>query len=88
MVKLRLKRMGKKKYVFYRIIATDVRVKRDGKYIELIGTYNPINNNIKINHDCAYKWLLTGAKPTNTVINLLSKEGLMTKLHNKKYIKK
>ncbi len=88
MVKLRLKRIGKKKAAFYRIVATDARVKRDGEYIELIGTYNPINGDVKINHDLAYKWLLTGAEPTDTVRNLLSKEGLMTKLHNKKYAAK
>lgn len=88
MVKLRLKRIGKKKAAFYRIVATDARVKRDGEYIELIGTYNPINGDVKINHDLAYKWLLTGAQPTDTVRNLLSKEGLMTKLHNEKYVAK
>ncbi|PQP78284.1 30S ribosomal protein S16 [Spiroplasma sp. ChiS] len=88
MVKLRLKRIGKKKAAFYRIVATDARVKRDGEYIELIGTYNPINGDVKINHDLAYKWLLTGAQTTDTVRNLLSKEGLMTKLHNEKYVAK
>ncbi|WP_422396890.1 30S ribosomal protein S16 [Spiroplasma endosymbiont of Polydrusus cervinus] len=88
MVKLRLKRIGKKKVAFYRIVATDARMKRDGEYIELIGTYNPINGDIKIDQDLAYKWLSTGAKPTDTVRNLLSKEGLMTKLHNEKHVAK
>ncbi len=84
MVKLRLKRTGKKKAAFYRIVATDARVKRDGEYIELIGTYNPLNGDVKIDQDIAYKWLSTGAQPTDTVRNLLSKEGLMTKLHNER----
>lgn len=88
MVKLRLKRTGKKKAAFYRIVATDDRVKRDGEYIELIGTYNPLNGDVKIDQDIAYKWLLTGAQPTNTVRNLLSKKGLMTKLHNERQVSK
>ncbi|AGM24821.1 30S ribosomal protein S16 [Spiroplasma chrysopicola] len=84
MVKLRLKRTGKKKTAFYRIVAIDARVKRDGEYIELIGTYNPINGDVKIDQEIAFKWLQNGAQPTDTVRNLLSKEGLMTKLHNEK----
>lgn len=88
MVKLRLKRTGKKKAAFYRIVATDARVKRDGEYIELIGTYNPLNGDVKIDQDIAYKWLSTGAQPTDTVRNLLSKEGLMTKLHNERQVSK
>ncbi|WHQ36841.1 30S ribosomal protein S16 [Spiroplasma sp. SV19] len=88
MVKLRLKRTGKKKAAFYRIVATDARVKRDGEYIELIGTYNPLNGDVKIDQDIAYKWLSTGAQPTDTVRNLLSKEGLMTKLHNERQASK
>jgi small subunit ribosomal protein S16 len=57
MVKLRLKRAGKKRAAFYRIVAIDSRVKRDGEYIELIGTYNPINSEVKINNEIALKWL-------------------------------
>ncbi|WP_368486779.1 30S ribosomal protein S16 [Spiroplasma sp. DGKH1] len=84
MVKLRLKRTGRKKAAFYRIVATDARVKRDGEYIELIGTYNPINGEVNIDNEIAYKWLQTGAQPTDTVRDILSKEGLMTRLHNDK----
>jgi small subunit ribosomal protein S16 len=88
MVKLRLKRAGKKRAAFYRIVAIDSRVKRDGEYIELIGTYNPINSEVKINNEIALKWLKDGAQPTDTVRNLLSKEGIMTELHNFKLANK
>jgi small subunit ribosomal protein S16 len=88
MVKLRLKRAGKKRAAFYRIVAIDSRVKRDGEYIELIGTYNPINSEVKINNEIALKWLKDGAQPTDTVRNLLSKEGIMTELHNFKLTNK
>ncbi|QEH61661.1 30S ribosomal protein S16 [Spiroplasma chinense] len=84
MVKLRLKRAGKKRAAFYRIVASDARVKRDGEYIELVGTYNPINGEVKIEKEVALKWLQQGAQPTDTVRNILSKEGVMTDLHNVK----
>ncbi|WP_338985472.1 30S ribosomal protein S16 [Spiroplasma endosymbiont of Diplazon laetatorius] len=84
MVKLRLKRAGKKRAAFYRIVASDARVKRDGEYIELIGTYNPINGEVSVKKEIALKWLQQGAQPTDTVRNILSKEGVMTDLHNAK----
>ncbi|AHI52694.1 30S ribosomal protein S16 [Spiroplasma culicicola] len=84
MVKLRLKRAGKKRAAFYRIVASDARVKRDGEYIELVGTYNPINGEVQLKKDIALKWLQQGAQPTDTVRNLLSKEGVLTDLHNVK----
>ncbi|WP_339029445.1 30S ribosomal protein S16 [Spiroplasma endosymbiont of Cantharis nigra] len=84
MVKLRLKRAGKKRAAFYRIVASDARVKRDGEYIELIGTYNPINGEVSLKKEIALKWLQQGAQPTDTVRNILSKEGVMTDLHNAK----
>ncbi|ALD66202.1 30S ribosomal protein S16 [Spiroplasma cantharicola] len=84
MVKLRLKRAGKKRAAFYRIVASDARVKRDGEYIELIGTYNPINGEVSLKKEIALKWLQQGAQPTDTVRNILSKEGVMTDLHNVK----
>ncbi|WP_339034695.1 30S ribosomal protein S16 [Spiroplasma endosymbiont of Cantharis rufa] len=84
MVKLRLKRAGKKRAAFYRIVASDARVKRDGEYIELIGTYNPINGEVSLKKEIALKWLQQGAQPTETVRNILSKEGVMTDLHNAK----
>lgn len=82
-VKLRLLRMGAKKKPFYRIVAADSRTKRDGKYIELIGTYNPIKEpaEIKINEDVALKWLSEGAIPTDTVRSLFKTMGLNEKFH-------
>ena len=85
-VKLRLMRMGAKKKPFYRVVAADSRVKRDGKYIELIGTYNPVTNpaEIKINEEVALKWLSVGAIPTDTVKSLFSKVGINEKFHSLK----
>ena len=78
-VKMRLTRMGSKKKPVYRIVATDSRSPRDGKYIELIGTYNPLTSpaEVKINKEVAMKWLKNGAEPTDTVRNLLSGAGIM-----------
>lgn len=83
-VKLRLTRMGSKKRPTYRIVASDSRVKRDGKYLELVGTYNPISKETKINEEVALKWLSTGAQPSDTVRNLLSKAGIMKKFAEEK----
>lgn len=84
-VKLRLKRMGAKKRPFYRIVAADSRNKRDGEYIELIGTYSPLEDNkVVIKEEVALKWLHNGAIPTDTVKNVLSKAGVLTKFHDEK----
>ena len=85
-VKLRLKRMGAKKRPIYRIVAADSRSPRDGKFIELIGTYNPLvtPKEVKIDMDKAVKWLNNGAKPSDTVRNLLIAAGLMEKLNEKR----
>ncbi len=85
-VKIRLKRMGAKKTPFYRIVAADSRSPRDGRYIEIIGTYNPVVEpaKVEINEELALKWLQTGAKPSDTVRNLFSKQGIMEKYHNAK----
>ncbi len=85
-VKLRLKRMGATKKPFYRIVAADSRSPRDGKFIELIGTYDPIKEQaeIKINEELAIKWLQNGAIPTDTVRDLFRKKGIMEKFHNLK----
>ena len=83
-VKLRLTRMGAKKRPTYRIVASDSRTKRDGEYLELIGTYNPIAKETKINEEVALKWLRTGAQPSDTVRNLLSKAGIMKKFADEK----
>ncbi|MGE5455640.1 MAG: 30S ribosomal protein S16 [Ignavibacteriales bacterium] len=85
-VKLRLKRMGATKKPFYRIVAADSRSPRDGKFIELIGTYDPIKTpaEITVNEEVAMKWLQNGAIPTDTVRDLFSKKGIMEKFHNSK----
>ena len=76
-VKMRLTRMGDKKAPFYRIVVADSRVARDAKYIDLIGTYNPIANpeEVKIDVEKAQQWIKNGAQPTDTVKALLVKSG-------------
>ena len=78
-VKLRLKRMGGKQKPFYRIVAADSRFPRDGRFIETVGTYNPIAKpaEVKIDKELAIKWLSTGAQPTDTVKALFKKEGIL-----------
>lgn len=85
-VKLRLLRMGAKKKPFYRIVVADAGVKRDGKYIELVGTYNPVISpaEIKIDEEIALKWLTNGAIPTDTVKSLFNKKGINKKFHEMK----
>lgn len=80
-VKLRLKRMGSKQKPFYRIVAADARSPRDGRFIETVGTYNPIKKpaEVKVDEALALKWLNNGAIPTDTVRSILSKEGIMAK---------
>lgn len=80
-VKLRLKRMGAKQRPFYRIVAADSRSPRDGKFIEVVGTYQPIykDNNINVDEEKALKWLNNGAQPTDTVKNILTKAGVWAK---------
>ena len=80
-VKLRLMRMGTKKRPFYRIVAIDSRTKRDGKYLELVGTYNPIGaeKEVKVNEEVALKWLHQGAIPSDTVRSILKDAGIMKK---------
>lgn len=85
-VKIRLKRMGAKKAPFYRIVVADSRSPRDGRFIEKIGTYNPLTKpaEVTIDEESAIKWLNNGAIPTDTVKNLFSKVGIMEKFHNSK----
>ncbi|ADC48132.1 MULTISPECIES: 30S ribosomal protein S16 [Alkalihalophilus] len=85
-VKIRLKRMGSKKAPFYRVVVADSRAPRDGRFIEEIGTYNPLTQPAKVDlkEDKAVDWMLKGAKPSDTVRNLFSKAGLMEKVHNAK----
>ena len=85
-VKLRLLRMGAKKAPFYRIVAADSRAPRDGRFIELLGTYDPRTNPAKvtIKEEEVLKWLNNGAQPSDTVKNLLSKEGIIKKFSDSK----
>ena len=81
--KLRLQRHGKKGSPFYFIVAADERAKRDGKFIEKVGTYNPTTNpaSIDLNFERALYWVQVGAQPTDTMKNILSKEGVLMKDH-------
>jgi len=81
LVKLRLKRMGKKKKPFYRIVAADSRAARDGRFIELVGTYDPIAKPhvVECKEDRIMHWLSNGAQPTDTVRGLLRGKGLWLK---------
>lgn len=80
-VKIRLTRLGDKKSPFYRVIVADSRSPRDGKFVEVIGTYNPLTNpaEIKIDNEKAQKWLKNGATPTETAKALLIKSGAIKK---------
>ncbi|SEB45309.1 30S ribosomal protein S16 [Paenibacillus sp. GP183] len=82
-VRIRLKRMGAHKAPFYRVVVSDSRSPRDGRFIEEIGTYNPIAKPaaVTLDEEKALKWLQTGAQPSDTVRSLFSKAGLMTKFH-------
>ncbi len=82
-VKIRLQRHGKKGKPFYHIVVADARASRDGKFIEKIGTYNPITNPavIELNVDSAVKWLENGAQPTDTARAILSYKGVLYKRH-------
>lgn len=86
MVKLRLKRIGKKHYPVYKIVAADSRFPRDGRFIEALGTYNPNIDpmEVTIKEPRILYWLKVGAKPTDTVRNLLKYEGVMLRFHLEK----
>ncbi len=77
-VKIRLRRMGAKKAPFYRVVVADSRYPRDGRFIEEIGTYNPMVEpaEVKIDAEKAKTWLKNGAQPTDTVKSLLKKSGI------------
>jgi small subunit ribosomal protein S16 len=78
-VKIRLRRMGAKRAPFYRVVVADSRYPRDGRFIEELGTYNPMKDpaEVKIDSEKAKKWLSNGAQPTDTVKALLKKEGIL-----------
>lgn len=85
-VKIRLTRMGSKKRPSYRIVATDSRSPRDGKYLELIGYYNPLTDpaTVKINEEVALKWLKSGAIMTDTAKDLLKNAGIIKKFNEER----
>ena len=81
--------MGKKGAPFYRIVAADSRSPRDGRIIEEVGTYNPVakENQVSLNKELVMKWLNNGAKPSDTVRNIFSKQGIMKEFHESKMAK-
>ncbi|MBQ0148904.1 MAG: 30S ribosomal protein S16, partial [Flavobacteriaceae bacterium] len=81
--KIRLQRHGRKGKPFFHIVVADSRAKRDGRFIEKLGTYNPITNpaTVELNVEAAVKWLMTGAEPTETAKALLSYKGAFMKKH-------
>ncbi|MDD6258577.1 MAG: 30S ribosomal protein S16 [Erysipelotrichaceae bacterium] len=85
-VRLRLKRMGAKKAPRYRIVAADSRFARDGRDIEVIGYINPTTEpeTVVVDEEKAMKWLRNGAQPSDTVRNILSRQGIMKKFHDEK----
>ncbi|ACA83047.1 30S ribosomal protein S16 [Leuconostoc citreum] len=89
-VKIRLKRMGAKKRPFYRVVIADSRSPRDGRFIETVGTYNPIAQpaEIKLDEAKILTWLSNGAQPSDTARNLLSNAGILAKFAEVKAAKK
>ena len=89
-VKIRLKRMGSKKRPFYRIVVADSRAPRDGRFIETVGTYNPLTDpeTVTLKEEKVMNWLNNGAQPSDTVRNILSRNGVMKKFHEAKFSKK
>lgn len=83
MVKIRLARRGRKKLAMYDVVVADARAPRDGRFIEKIGTYNPLTvpATIDLNDEKAFKWLMNGAQPSDTVKAMLSHRGIMLKKH-------
>ena len=79
MVKIRLRRLGAKKAPFYRIVVADSRYPRDGRFIEEIGTYNPLSDpaTVSVNAERAQEWISKGAQPTDTVRGILKKAGVL-----------
>jgi len=89
-VKIRLARHGRKKSAYYHIVVADSRSPRDGRYIERIGSYNPISNpaTIELDFDKALTWLKNGAQPTDSVKTILSANGVLMKKHLLEGVKK
>jgi small subunit ribosomal protein S16 len=89
-VKIRLQRHGRKKAPFYHIVIADSRSPRDGRFIEKIGTYNPMTKpaTIELDRDAAYKWLENGAQPTETTHAILRYKGVMLRKHLMRGVRK
>ena len=77
MVKIRLKRLGAHKNPFYRVVVADGRYARNGRFIEEIGYYNPMSDEVQIDNDAAKKWIANGAQPSDTTKALLKKAGVI-----------
>lgn len=86
MVKIRLNRMGAKRQPFYRIVVADSRSPRDGRFIEIVGNYDPKKDPaiINVDEEKVIAWIQKGAQPTDTVRSLLSKKGIMQKIHQER----
>jgi len=92
-LKMRMARGGRKKSPFYRIVVADARAPRDGKFIEKVGTYNPLlakddTNRVTLNTELVKKWLAEGAQPSERVARFLGEAGLIAKPENRKSIEK
>ena len=85
-VKIRLARTGRHQYATYRVVAADSRSPRDGRFLEIVGTYNPNTNpaSVSLNKEIALKWLGNGAQPTDTVKKLFKDAGIMKEFHETK----
>ncbi len=78
-VKIRLQRFGSKKRPFYRVVASDSRAPRDGKFLEIVGTYDPLGELVNVDAVKVEKWIANGAKPTDTVKSLFKKYKVLDK---------
>ena len=83
-VKMRLTRMGDKKSPFYRVVVIDSHKARDGQYVDLVGTYNPLNEELNLDVDKAKKWIANGVQPTETVRTLLVRKNVIEDKKSKK----
>jgi small subunit ribosomal protein S16 len=91
-VKIRLARHGRKKAPYYRMVVADSRAPRDGRFIEILGYYHPLNKNeeqqVKVDEEKTLKWLNTGATPSDTCRSILRKQGIMKKWHDARQAEK
>lgn len=87
-VRIRLARRGRRHTPYYRMVVADSRFPRDGRFIEILGTYQPVNKDestqVKVDEEKAIKWLMQGAVPTDTVRSILRKQGILKKVHEMK----